>query len=77
VEPLTQFGREFVYLMFSVNGNGLAGRIENNLAVVALAHVLLNLSEEIGVDLTVEVVGELAKEVGAGHGLAPPFFCRK
>jgi hypothetical protein len=77
VEPLTEFGRKLVDLVFSVNGDGLAGRIENDLAVVALTHVLLNLSEEIGVDLTVKVVGELAKEVGAGHGLAPPFFCRK
>jgi hypothetical protein len=77
VEPLTQFGRKLVDLMFSVNGDCLASRIENDLAVVALAHVLLDLGEEFGIDLTVEIVSQLAKEVGAGHGLAPPFFCRK
>jgi hypothetical protein len=77
VEPFTEFGRKLVDLVFSVNGDGLAGRIENDLAVVALTHVLLDLGEEFGIDLTVEIVSELAKEVGAGHGLAPPFFCRK
>jgi hypothetical protein len=39
--------------------------------------VSLDLGEQLGVHLTIEVVGELGKEIGAGHGLAPPFFCLK
>jgi hypothetical protein len=34
----------------------------------------LDLGEEIGVDVAVEVVGELSEEVGAGHGLRPPLM---
>jgi hypothetical protein len=32
----------------------------------------LDLGEEFGVDLAVEVVGELGEEVGAGHSGGPP-----
>jgi hypothetical protein len=37
----------------------------------------LNLGKKLRFNLPVEVIGKLAKEVGAGHGLAPPFFCLK
>jgi hypothetical protein len=42
----------------------------------------LDLGEEFGVDVAVEVVGELSEEVSAGHGVGPPLgsgspFCLK
>jgi hypothetical protein len=39
--------------------------------------VSLDLGEESRIDLAVEVVGELREKIGAGHALAPEFFCLK
>jgi hypothetical protein len=44
---------------------------------MALTDVSLDLGEERGINFAVEVVGELGEEIGAGHGLGPPFFCLK
>jgi hypothetical protein len=77
VQALSKIVREFVDLVFAVDSDGLARSVEYNLAMVALADVGLNLGEEIGIDLAVEVVGELREEIGAGHALAPEFFSLK
>ena len=77
MQALAKIGGELVDLVFAVDGDGLAGGIEDNFAVVALADVRLDLSEELGVDLAVEVIGELGEKIGAGHGLVPGFFCLK
>jgi hypothetical protein len=37
----------------------------------------LDFRKQFGIDLSVEVIGKLTKKIGAGHGLAPPFFCLK
>jgi hypothetical protein len=77
VEALAKVVGELVDFVFAIDGDGLAGGVEDDLAVVALADVSLHFGEELGVYLAVEVVGELREEIGAGHGLAPPFFCLK
>ena len=73
VEALAEFGGELVDFVLAVDGDGLAGGVEDDLAVVALADVGLDFGEEFGVDFAVEVVGELGEEIGAGHGLALRF----
>ena len=77
VQALAEFRGELVDFVLAIDGDGLAGGVEDDLAVVALADVGLDLGKECGVDFTVEVVGELGEEIGAGHGLGPPFFCLK
>jgi len=82
VQALAEFGGELVDLVLAVDGDGLAGGVEDDLAVVALADVGLDFGEEFGFYLAVEVVGELSEEVGAGHGVGPPLgsgspFCLK
>ena len=77
VEALAELGGKLVDLVFAVDGDSLASGVEHDLAVMALADVGLDFGEERGVDLAVEVVGELGEKIGAGHGLDPPFFCRK
>jgi hypothetical protein len=77
VQTLTKIVGKFVDLMFAVDGDGLAGSVEDDFAVVALANVSLNVGEELGVDLAVEVIGKLREKIGAGHGLVPGFFCLK
>jgi len=49
--------REFVGLVTAVDVDGLAGRVDDDFAVMAGAEVLFDLSQKIGVDLTIEVVG--------------------
>jgi hypothetical protein len=77
VEAFAEFGGKLVDFVLAVDGDSLASGVEHDLAVMALADVGLDFGEERGIDLTVEVVGELGEEIGAGHGLGPPFFCRK
>jgi hypothetical protein len=59
VQTLAEILGKLVDLVFAIDGNSLAGGVEDDLAVVALADVSLDLSEELGVDLAVEVIGEL------------------
>ena len=77
VEALSQLSRELVDFVFAIDGDGLARGIQDNLAVVALADVCLDFRQKIWVNLPVEVVRKLREEIGAGHGLGPPFFCLK
>jgi hypothetical protein len=77
VQAFPEFVREIVDLVLAIDGDGLAGSIEDDFAVMALANMGLYFKQEFGVDLTVEVVSKLGEEIGAGHGLAPPFFCLK
>jgi hypothetical protein len=77
MEPLAEFGGKLVDLVLAIDGDGLTGGVEDNFAVVALADVGLDFGEERGVNFAVEIVGELGEEIGAGHGLSPPFFCLK
>jgi hypothetical protein len=77
VQALAEFGGELVDFVFAIDGDGLAGGVEHDFAVMALADVGLDFGEELGIDFAVEVVGELGEKIGAGHGLGPPFFCRK
>jgi hypothetical protein len=57
MQALAEFRGELVDLMFAIDRDGLASGVEDDLAVVALADVRLDLSQEFGIDLTVEVVG--------------------
>jgi hypothetical protein len=77
VEAFAEFGGELVDFVLAIDGDGLAGGVEDDFAVVALADVGLDFGEEGGVDLAVEVVGKLGEEIGAGHGFGLPFFCLK
>ena len=77
MKALAQLGGKLIELVFAIDGDGLARGVEDDLAVVALADVGLDFGEEFGIDLTVKVIGKLAEEICAGHGLAPPFFCLK
>ena len=77
VQPLAQLCRKLDDLILSVDGDGLARGVKDDLAVVALTDVSLNLGEQGGLDLPVKKVCELAKKVGAGHGFLPPLFCLK
>ena len=68
---------ELVDFVLAVDGDGLARGVQDDLAVVALANVGLHFGEKLGFHLAVEVVGKLLEEIGAGHGIGPPSFCRK
>jgi hypothetical protein len=59
VQTLAEIIGEFVDLVLTVDGDGLARCVQDDFAVVALADMGLNLGEELGVDLAVKVVGEL------------------
>ena len=67
VEALPEFGRELVEFVVAVDGDGLAGGVEDYLAVVAGGGVGAYFFEELGADLAVKVVGKLAEKVSAGH----------
>lgn len=60
MQSVAEIGREFVNFLFAIDGNRLAGRIQYDFAVVALTYVALNLCQQFGVDLTVEVISKLA-----------------
>ena len=77
MKPLAKLCRELVNFVLAVDGDGLARGVQHDFAMVAFAYVLLDFSKQFRVDLAVKVIGELAEKVCAGHGLAPPFFCRK
>jgi hypothetical protein len=77
MQTLTEICRKLVDLVFAIDSDGLAGGIEDDFAVMALADVSLDLGEEAWVNFAIEVVGKLGQEIGAGHGLGPPFFCLK
>ena len=49
--------REFVGLAVPVDVDGFAGGVDDHFAVVAGPEVLFDFSEEIGLDLSIEVVG--------------------
>jgi len=56
-QPVGEFLREFIGFLAAVHVDSLAGGVDDYLAVVAGAEVLLDLGEKVGVDLTIEVVG--------------------
>ena len=45
VEALAEFGGELVDLVFAIDGDGLTGGVEDDLAVVALADVCLHFGQ--------------------------------
>jgi hypothetical protein len=57
VEAFAELGGEFVEFVVAVDGDGLAGGVEDYLAVVAGGGVGAHFFEEFGADLAVEVVG--------------------
>jgi len=69
MKPLLELGGQFVELVVAVDLNGLAGGIENDLAVFAGVGVGADLLEQIGADVAVEVIGKFAEEIGAGHAV--------
>jgi len=69
MKPLLELGGKFVELVVAVDLNGLAGGIENDLAVFAGVGVGADLLEQIGADVAVEVIGKFAEEIGAGHAV--------
>jgi len=67
MKPFAKLVGYLVNLIIAINFNGLARRVEDHLAVAARGCMGANLFEEVRADLTVEVIGKLAKKVGAGH----------
>jgi hypothetical protein len=57
VEAFAELGGELVEFVVAVDGDGLAGGVEDYLAVVAGGGVGAHFFEELGADLAVEVVG--------------------
>jgi len=57
----TQTGGEVFWqvvgFVAAIDIDGLAGGVDDDLAMVAGAEVLLDLGEQVGVDATVEVIG--------------------
>jgi hypothetical protein len=53
------FFRELVNLVVTIDLDGLTGRVDEDLAVIALAQVRLDLFEEAGFDSAVKIVGHL------------------
>ncbi len=77
VQAVAEVGGELVDLVLAVDGDGLAGGVEDDLAVMALADVRLDFRHQFGVDATVEVISKLGEKISAGHDARPSFFCRK
>ena len=48
---------ELIGLVTAIDVDGFAGRVDDDFAVMAGAEMLFDLSHEIGVDLSIEVVG--------------------
>jgi hypothetical protein len=76
VEALLQGRLELKNLVIAINADGLAGGVDDDFAVVALAEVLLDFDKQLLFDLAIEVVGQLAEKVGAVHGFTSD-LCRK
>jgi len=67
VEAVAEAGGEIVNLMGAVNLDGLAGGIEDDLAVAAFAEVGLQLGADLGGYRVVDQVVEQGEELFAGH----------
>jgi hypothetical protein len=81
VESFTQIGGQVVDFVGAVDFDGLAGGIEDDLAVSATAQMGLQLGAHIGGHLVVDQIVEKGKKVFAGHFTIPvsmsPFFLWK
>ena len=49
--------RQVVGFVAAIDVDGLAGCVDDNLAMVAGTEVLFDLGEQVGVDATVEIIG--------------------
>lgn len=56
-ETVGKVFREFVGLAVAIDVDGFTGGVDDHFAVVAGSEVLFDFSEEIGLDLSIEVVG--------------------
>ena len=59
--------RKVVMLLAAVDVDGLAGGVDDDFAVMAASEVFFDFGEQLGVDLTVEVVGEFSEKIRAVH----------
>jgi hypothetical protein len=59
VEAFAQIGGDLVELVASVDFDGLTSGVEDDAAVLAAGGVLLNLGEESGTEVFVEVVRQM------------------
>src|ERR1700740_3497822 len=73
VKAVAQLGGQLVDLMRPVDLDGLAGGIDDHFAVLALAHVLLDLGAGIGGDGLVDDVVEHGEELSAGLAVTLAF----
>jgi hypothetical protein len=67
MQPLLQLCRKLKHLVIPIYLDCLPRGIENDLTMAARGGMGANLLEELRTDLAVEVVGEFAQEIGAGH----------
>ena len=77
MEAFAELGGDFVELGAFVDFDGLVGGVEDDATVLAACGVNADLFAELGGELVVEVVGEVAEEIGAVLAGWPSCFCRK
>lgn len=71
VQALAKTFGHFVDLMGTVNLDSFAGSVEDDFAVAALVHVLLDLRAHLRGNVIVDQVVEKCQKFGAGHDAAP------
>jgi hypothetical protein len=72
VEAFLEVGGKIVKFMRAVDFDGLAGGVEDDLAVLAAVHVLFKLGARLGGDFVVDQVVEKGKKLFAGHFFSLP-----
>jgi len=81
VEALAKAGGQVIDLMGAVDLDGLAGGVENDFAVLAVAQMGLEFGARLGGYGVVDQVVEKGEKLFAGHFSLPvsllPFFLRK
>ncbi len=71
VEALAEAGRHFVELVRAIDLDGFAGGAEGDFAVLAAAHMLLEVGAHLPGGGVVDQVVEQGKKLGAGHFSTP------
>ena len=81
MQTLPKTGGHIVYLVRTIDLNGLAGSTERDFAMLAPAQVRLQVGTHLGRNRVVDQVVEQCEKLSAGHFSTPtslePFFLRK